>query len=70
MLLLIILVVLFIFIGVFEIVQSTRKKSKIPVKVYPVLKVTIGILSILIAVLFVIAIISLNFQTRFPGMLL
>jgi hypothetical protein len=67
---LIVLVVLFTFVGVFEIVQSTRKKTRIPVKVYPVLKVTIGVLSILIAILFVMAIMAFNFHTRFPGMFL
>jgi len=67
MILLIVLVVFFLFIGVFEIVQSTQKPSRLPSKAYPVLRLLVGLLSLLIVIFFVAAIISLNFSNRFPG---
>ena len=70
MIMLIVLIVFFLFIGVFELIQSTRKPPKMSANTYKMLRILVGLFSIFIAVFFLAAILSLNFGSRFPGIFL
>lgn len=70
MIMLIILIVFFLFIGVFELVQSTRKPPKMSENLYKILRLIVGLFSIFIAIFFIVAIIALNFGSKYPGIFL